>query len=182
MGGGYFQFFTKNWPQKHQKRAILHTSEANGGAPLATLLVTAQKRQVSANAKYSASEKSSTKDWTVKRPKGVTMYRTTRKLHCRKYGFVNVKFRFEFMDPLTQKQKLTLAIPYFLQCSFLVVRYTVTPFGLFTVQSLVLLFSDALYFAFADTCLFWAVTSFFMHHSFCSTGSCCSLFARSLYF
>ena len=30
--GGYFQFFTKNWPQKHQKRAILHTSQANGGA------------------------------------------------------------------------------------------------------------------------------------------------------
>ena len=46
--GGYFQFFTKNRPQKHQKRAILHTSQANGGnssppAPpplLATLLVT----------------------------------------------------------------------------------------------------------------------------------------------
>ena len=30
-GGGYFQFFTKNRPQKHQKRAILHTSQANGG-------------------------------------------------------------------------------------------------------------------------------------------------------
>ena len=30
--GGYFQFFTKNRPQKHQKRAILHTSQANGGA------------------------------------------------------------------------------------------------------------------------------------------------------
>ena len=30
MGGGYFQFFTKNRPQKHQKRAILHTSQANG--------------------------------------------------------------------------------------------------------------------------------------------------------
>ena len=29
--GGYFQFFTKNRPQKHQKRAILHTSQANGG-------------------------------------------------------------------------------------------------------------------------------------------------------
>ena len=29
MGGGYFQFFTKNRPQKH---AILHTSQANGGA------------------------------------------------------------------------------------------------------------------------------------------------------
>ena len=28
-GGGYFQFFTKNRPQKHQKRAILHTSPAN---------------------------------------------------------------------------------------------------------------------------------------------------------
>ena len=32
MGGGCFQFFTKNWPQKQQKRAILHTSQANGGA------------------------------------------------------------------------------------------------------------------------------------------------------
>ena len=29
--GGYFQFLTKNRPQKHQKRAILHTSQANGG-------------------------------------------------------------------------------------------------------------------------------------------------------
>ena len=29
MGG---LFFTKNRPQKHQKRAILHTSQANGGA------------------------------------------------------------------------------------------------------------------------------------------------------
>ena len=38
MGGGYFQFFTKNLPQKHQKRTILHTSQAN--APLATLLIT----------------------------------------------------------------------------------------------------------------------------------------------
>ena len=38
---GYFQFFTKNRPQKHQKRAILHTSQANGGLerPLATLLI-----------------------------------------------------------------------------------------------------------------------------------------------
>ena len=32
MGGGYFQFFTKNRPQKHKKHAILHTSRANGGA------------------------------------------------------------------------------------------------------------------------------------------------------
>ena len=47
LWGGYFQFFTKNRPQKHQKRAILHTSQANGGAralppapPLATLLIT----------------------------------------------------------------------------------------------------------------------------------------------
>ena len=32
MGGGYFQFFTKNRPQNHQKRAILHTSQANGGS------------------------------------------------------------------------------------------------------------------------------------------------------
>ena len=31
MGGGYFQFFTNNRPQKHQKHAILHTSQANGG-------------------------------------------------------------------------------------------------------------------------------------------------------
>ena len=31
LWGGYFQFFTKNRPQKHQKRAILHTSQANGG-------------------------------------------------------------------------------------------------------------------------------------------------------
>ena len=43
--GGYFQFFTKNRPQKHKKRAILNTSQANGGdssppdpPPLATLL------------------------------------------------------------------------------------------------------------------------------------------------
>ena len=44
-GGGYFQFFTNTRPQKHKKHAILHTSQANGGArapspPLATLLVT----------------------------------------------------------------------------------------------------------------------------------------------
>ena len=31
MGGGYFQFFTKNRPQKHLKHAILHTSQANWG-------------------------------------------------------------------------------------------------------------------------------------------------------
>ena len=31
LWGGYFQFLTKNRPQKHQKRAILHTSQANGG-------------------------------------------------------------------------------------------------------------------------------------------------------
>ena len=51
MGGGYFQFFTENRPQKHKKHAILHTSQANGGGarappapppPLATLLVTEQ--------------------------------------------------------------------------------------------------------------------------------------------
>ena len=30
--GGCFYFFTKNRPQKHQKRAILHTLQANGGA------------------------------------------------------------------------------------------------------------------------------------------------------
>ena len=33
MGGDCFQFFTKNRLQKHQKRAILHTSQANGRAP-----------------------------------------------------------------------------------------------------------------------------------------------------
>ena len=32
LWGGYFQFFTKNRPQMHQKRAILHTSQAIGGA------------------------------------------------------------------------------------------------------------------------------------------------------
>ena len=42
-GGCCFQFFSKNRPQKHQKHAILHTLQANGGArvpppPLATLL------------------------------------------------------------------------------------------------------------------------------------------------
>ena len=31
FGGGCFQFFTKNRPKKQQKRAILHTSQANGG-------------------------------------------------------------------------------------------------------------------------------------------------------
>ena len=30
---GLFSIFHKNRPQKHQKRAILHTSQANGGAP-----------------------------------------------------------------------------------------------------------------------------------------------------
>ena len=34
FGGGYFQFFTKNRPKKQQKRAILHTSQANGGGGL----------------------------------------------------------------------------------------------------------------------------------------------------
>ena len=42
MGGGYFRFCTKNRAQNHQKRTILHTSQANGGLepppPLATLL------------------------------------------------------------------------------------------------------------------------------------------------
>ena len=32
MGGGYFLFFTENRPQKDKKHAILHTSQANGGA------------------------------------------------------------------------------------------------------------------------------------------------------
>ena len=46
LWGGCFQLFTKNRPQKHQKRALLHSSQANGGAlepprpPLATLLLT----------------------------------------------------------------------------------------------------------------------------------------------
>ena len=31
MGGAIFNFSQKNRPQKHQKRAILHTSQANGG-------------------------------------------------------------------------------------------------------------------------------------------------------
>ena len=41
-GGGYFPFFTGNRPQKHKKHAILHTSQANGGAraPLPPLLAT----------------------------------------------------------------------------------------------------------------------------------------------
>ena len=30
-GGGYFQFFTENRPQKHKIHAILHTSQDNGG-------------------------------------------------------------------------------------------------------------------------------------------------------
>ena len=47
LWGGYFQFFTKNRPQNHQKGAILHTSQANEGVeppppPLATLLVPGQ--------------------------------------------------------------------------------------------------------------------------------------------
>ena len=32
-GGGYFQFFTENRPQKHKKHAILHTSQANAPPP-----------------------------------------------------------------------------------------------------------------------------------------------------
>ena len=31
LWGGCLQFFTKNRPQRHKKRAILHTSQANGG-------------------------------------------------------------------------------------------------------------------------------------------------------
>ena len=31
-GGDYFPFFTENRPQKHKKHAILHTSQAYGGA------------------------------------------------------------------------------------------------------------------------------------------------------
>ena len=55
--GGYFQFLTKNRPQKHQKRAILHTSQANGGArapppPLATLLTTTPTYHISLNAEF----------------------------------------------------------------------------------------------------------------------------------
>ena len=59
--GGYFQFFTKNRPQNHQKRAILHTSQAKGrlepmgGAngqssppppPLATLLHSLMRKEL----------------------------------------------------------------------------------------------------------------------------------------
>ena len=46
FGGGCFQFFTENRPQKHKNRVILHTSQANGESsstppppPLVTLLV-----------------------------------------------------------------------------------------------------------------------------------------------
>ena len=48
--GGYFQFFTKNRLQHHQKGAILHTSKPMGGlepphpAPLATLLISINYR------------------------------------------------------------------------------------------------------------------------------------------
>ena len=41
-GGTVFNFSPKNWPKKQQKRAILHTSQANGGGlepPTPTLLV-----------------------------------------------------------------------------------------------------------------------------------------------
>ena len=31
FGGGFFHFFSKNRPQKHQTRAILHTWQANKG-------------------------------------------------------------------------------------------------------------------------------------------------------
>ena len=47
LGGGCFYFFNKNQPQKHQKRAILHILQANGGLEppsppsMATLLFTA---------------------------------------------------------------------------------------------------------------------------------------------
>ena len=42
-GGGYFQFWSKNRSQKHEKRAILHTLQANRESssprtPPATLL------------------------------------------------------------------------------------------------------------------------------------------------
>ena len=50
FGGGCFQFFTKNRPQKHQKRAILRTSQGNGGSsspsPLATLLCVGKQRLI----------------------------------------------------------------------------------------------------------------------------------------
>ena len=40
--GGYFPFFSEDRPLKHKKHAILHTSQANGGAraPPAPLLAT----------------------------------------------------------------------------------------------------------------------------------------------
>ena len=48
-GGGYFPFFTENRPQKHKNRAILQTSQANGGCssppPLATLLLSSAVEQ-----------------------------------------------------------------------------------------------------------------------------------------
>ena len=34
LWGDCFQIFTKNRPQKHQKRAILHTSQANEGGSI----------------------------------------------------------------------------------------------------------------------------------------------------
>ena len=48
LGGGYFHFFSKNRPQKHQKRAILHTLQANGGAraPLPMLLTSLNKYEI----------------------------------------------------------------------------------------------------------------------------------------
>ena len=46
--GGLFSIFHKNRPQNHQKGAILHTSQANGGGleppPVATLLVARRLR------------------------------------------------------------------------------------------------------------------------------------------
>ena len=47
--GGYFQFFTKNRPQNHQKRAILHTSQANGGARAPPGYATAHKGKQAKN-------------------------------------------------------------------------------------------------------------------------------------
>ena len=54
FGGCCFQFFTKIRPKKQQKRAILHTSQANGAIlhtlqappPLATLLPTGSIRKL----------------------------------------------------------------------------------------------------------------------------------------
>ena len=71
LGGGCFQFFTKNRPQKHHKRAILHTSQANLGswspppppAPLATLLALSKKIYVCSE--FARNKKNPRKTWEI---------------------------------------------------------------------------------------------------------------------